>query len=641
MEYPTGSSRPSGPFDMDTSIDSDEMDGVEVIPESPPGLLIPHDYPVTNSSQFDAKVSPNEQLDYYFSILLEGDESHTYSEVEISEITNILRSMDDTFWVSAPRLYIVLRRINLLDLFHEFIANSLSDTSFPFSDHNLPPSFDRLQRRAFVQTQSCVLTEQSSIAQCERGQHCRFADQSAIPFRSVSLLGSGGFAQVEKVKSTITGLEYARKILDRRSFRTMRDTLPQFEREISTLKKLRHQHIVEVITSYTDPQYAAIIMAPVADCDLSVFLRRATNSVDERSYLPGFFGCLATALQYLHEAKIRHKDIKPQNILVKNNEVLLTDFGLARDCNDRRSTTEGWTAMSQRYCAPEVADYAPRSYSSDMWSLGCVFLEMFTVFQGTSLTDLQNYFLSNGTQTFAYWSNEGTVPLWLDYLQNHTKEEWDQGPRFWIEQLLQFDRSARPSARSVAFQIANQVSSNGSVGRFCGLCCRAAAFDPDTPASLATVLPTVELSQSQRARQLHLSPGTRGPLASIIESQETDALFVTPARTERSDATPRARASSSFTLTSQDTQSQSQYLASPGLSPQPLPTQNVTPPMSVPPADFPQHRYFTLRSACEVDVETSFAFGTWCSSPVVNKMLDNAYRKRRGRIFLIFCVSKV
>lgn len=120
-----------------------------------------------------------------------------------------------------------------------------------------------------------------------------------------------------------------------------------------------------------------ILMTPVADCDLRFFLDRAAQSQEEH-FLRPFYGCLITAVHYLHQNRIRHKDLKPQNILLKGTKVLITDFGTALDWNDEsRATTTGDPGpISITYAAPEVVDRERRSESSDIWSLGCVFVEM-------------------------------------------------------------------------------------------------------------------------------------------------------------------------------------------------------------------------------------------------------------------------
>jgi serine/threonine protein kinase len=72
-------------------------------------------------------------------------------------------------------------------------------------------------------------------------------------------------------------------------------------------------------------------MSPVADCDLLVFLKVTSLPAERRIDLRHFYGCLASALSYLQENKICHKDIKPSNILVHGSNVLITDFGTSRD----------------------------------------------------------------------------------------------------------------------------------------------------------------------------------------------------------------------------------------------------------------------------------------------------------------------
>lgn len=119
-------------------------------------------------------------------------------------------------------------------------------------------------------------------------------------------------------------------------------------------------------------------MEPVADTDLKNFLRRSPFPESGLNVLRSYFGCLCAAVRYLHDNKFRHKDLKPANILVKDNQVYITDFGLALDWSELPGdTTCGAPTMyTHAYAAPEVALGAPRNTQSDIWSLGCVFLDM-------------------------------------------------------------------------------------------------------------------------------------------------------------------------------------------------------------------------------------------------------------------------
>jgi serine/threonine protein kinase len=128
--------------------------------------------------------------------------------------------------------------------------------------------------------------------------------------------------------------------------------------------------------SYTDPDYVGLLITPVAECDLKTFLAR--RPVQQFFVLQNAFGCLTAALQYLHEHRCRHKDIKPANILIHNESVVLTDFGISRDwLTDENGTTIGNSgSYTPAYAAPEVVDWEARNEAADVWSLGCVFLEM-------------------------------------------------------------------------------------------------------------------------------------------------------------------------------------------------------------------------------------------------------------------------
>ncbi|KAH7403083.1 kinase-like domain-containing protein, partial [Cadophora sp. MPI-SDFR-AT-0126] len=82
-------------------------------------------------------------------------------------------------------------------------------------------------------------------------------------------------------------------------------------------------------------------------------------------------------MTYIHAQRIRHKDIKPTNILVKDDNILIADFGLSKRFSDETTETRSTAGFkTPGYCAPEVAAHEPRSRASDIFSLGCVFAEM-------------------------------------------------------------------------------------------------------------------------------------------------------------------------------------------------------------------------------------------------------------------------
>lgn len=126
------------------------------------------------------------------------------------------------------------------------------------------------------------------------------------------------------------------------AFAKDRKALLSFENEVHNLKRLSHHHLVEFVgyvhvatcfltwlmcatrRSYTDRKYIGLIMQPVADMNLRQHLLRTDLTVEDLTVLRSYVGCLCSALGYLHEQQCRHKDIKPQNILIRkasNNKI--------------------------------------------------------------------------------------------------------------------------------------------------------------------------------------------------------------------------------------------------------------------------------------------------------------------------------
>jgi serine/threonine protein kinase len=270
-----------------------------------------------------------------------------------------------------------------------------------------------------------------------------------VPFQHIKHLGHGGFASVDKVICSgagplntfhleLTGREFARKVLKVQP----NQRLHEIDAELQIMKALRHKHIVAVILTYEEmrsqpweKQSFGIIMEPVADCNLKEWFemfeveqlqsRHISNHSlmlqSERAFMPStWMTCLASGLAFIHSHRIRHKDIKPANILVKGQNIYFTDFGISKRFDELAETqTEGnpgkRTAM---YCAPEVAAYDPRGRKADVYSLGCVMLELLTVACGRSLEEFTAFRGPLGAQ--AYYLNNDRVLQWILFIRDNT-----------------------------------------------------------------------------------------------------------------------------------------------------------------------------------------------------------------------------
>ncbi len=225
------------------------------------------------------------------------------------------------------------------------------------------------------------------------------------------------------------------------------------------------------MSSYTDPRYFGIIMAPVADYDLASFYDRVTP--ENIALLRSVFGCLAGALDFLHKAKIRHRDIKPQNILVKGHGIYFTDFGISLDWQDlSRSTTTKDTAKSMLYCAPEVARWEKRNTSSDVWSLGCVFFEMLTLINGRTIEEQRKFFRQR-KDNHRFYENISSIPDWIGQLRQ--LDSGQTADSFLADCVLQMLKE-NPDERLQTEELYDRISNyrdleQGSRNPLCGDCC--------------------------------------------------------------------------------------------------------------------------------------------------------------------------
>ena len=88
-----------------------------------------------------------------------------------------------------------------------------------------------------------------------------------------------------------------------------------------------------------------------------------------------WFVQMCLALYYLHDKKILHRDLKTQNIFLRNTRVKLGDFGIAKVLDSTQQFTNTCIGTPY-YMSPELFKYKPYSYKSDIWALGCVLYEM-------------------------------------------------------------------------------------------------------------------------------------------------------------------------------------------------------------------------------------------------------------------------
>jgi eukaryotic-like serine/threonine-protein kinase len=247
-------------------------------------------------------------------------------------------------------------------------------------------------------------------------------------YRILEKLGAGGMGEVYLAEDMKLGRKIAIKILSE-EFTTNKDRLHRFEQEASAASNLNHPNILTIHEVGID-EGRHYIATEFID---GVTLRRkmAASQLETHAILD-IAVQVASALEEAHAAGIVHRDIKPDNVMIRRNGyVKVLDFGLAKltETIDRSPadaeaatrvmvhTDAGVVMGTSHYMSPEQARGKPVDARSDIWSLGVVIYEMIagrTPFEGETSTDVIVAITQKEPPPLARFAPE--VPAELDWI---------------------------------------------------------------------------------------------------------------------------------------------------------------------------------------------------------------------------------
>ena len=188
-------------------------------------------------------------------------------------------------------------------------------------------------------------------------------------------LGRGGMATVWLARDLKHDRQVALKVMHPELAATVGPE--RFLREIHTTAALQHPHILPVLDSgrdagllwYTMPYVQGESLRRRLDRDSRLPLEMALDITRQA----------ALALNYAHRHGVIHRDVKPENILLSDDQALVADFGIAKalgEIGSERLTGTGLTVGTPAYMSPEQAAGGQADARSDIYALGCVLYEM-------------------------------------------------------------------------------------------------------------------------------------------------------------------------------------------------------------------------------------------------------------------------
>ena len=212
----------------------------------------------------------------------------------------------------------------------------------------------------------------------------------------------------------------------------------RMEREGRAAGKLKHPHIVTVYDQFHDDDGLPwLVMESVRGDSLERLLKKRGPLPETEVARIG--ARIADALAAAHEAGIVHRDVKPANVLLEGERVVITDFGIAAVTGEGTLTSHGSLLGTPAYMSPEQINGLKVTASSDLWSLGAT---LYTALEGRPPFEAESY----AALLLAVSRDEPAPTTRADTLAPV------------LEQLMSRDPTRRPTAARAAVLLADPTA---------------------------------------------------------------------------------------------------------------------------------------------------------------------------------------
>jgi serine/threonine protein kinase len=331
-------------------------------------------------------------------------------------------------------------------------------------------------------------------------------------YRPIRVLGSGGFGKtylaedVEKFNEICVIKQFAPQI---QGTGALQKATELFEQEARRLQHLGEHQQIPTLLAYFEQDNRLYLVQQFIDGDNLFDELQQQGKFSEQKIWELLLNLL-TILQAVHEQKVIHRDIKPQNILrrklssEKNGDIVLIDFGASKQLSETVITNKGTTIGSFGYAPPEQMQDGQAYPASDLYSLGATCFHLLT-----------------GVPPWELWKQQGYG--WVAHWREHLPQPISQKLAMILDKLLQPNHEERYQSAENVLQDVNDGESHSQMPA-------TVAYSRSVSLPSPELLPTVnyQTQLSTPSPELPLTLNYQPPLSTVVDLAKPKHNFKLP-----------------------------------------------------------------------------------------------------------------
>ena len=200
-------------------------------------------------------------------------------------------------------------------------------------------------------------------------------------YKLIRELGRGGFGRVYQVLSVSDNKVYAIKEIPIKN--ETENIIKEFQNVAIILSKFNSNNIVKYYGYSKDNNNIYILMECCNGKTLKNFIDKHMDDglLIEENTISNIIKKICIGIKEIHDKRIVHRDLKPEHIFMNDNmDIKIGGFSISKQLNSNQTHRKSINkAGTEYYIAPEILDDGIYNEKSDIWSLGCIIYELFTL----------------------------------------------------------------------------------------------------------------------------------------------------------------------------------------------------------------------------------------------------------------------